>query len=261
MVATKRPRTGEFVSVLAAFSRQRNLYGGLPPPWTSSRERPRILVRLIFRCHNIYMQNPQWLTWARRLQAIAQSGLTYCQDKFDVQRYHEISAVAAEIMASGAVLPSEQPAAALFAGQAGYATPKVDVRAAVFHDRRILLVREIEDGGWTLPGGWADVGEPPSIAAARETREESGYSVCITKLAALYDRDFHGHPPHAFHAYKLFFLGELKGGSAQDSLETAGAQFFSEDGLPPLSLSRVTFAQIAHMFEHFRDPALPTSFD
>ena len=207
------------------------------------------------------MLNPQWLTWARRLQAIAQSGLAYCQDKFDVQRYHEISAIAAEIMARGAALPSDQPVAALFAAQAGYATPKVDVRAAVFRDGRILLVREIDDGAWTLPGGWADAGEPPSIAAARETREESGYHIGVTKLAALYDRDLQGHPPHAFHAYKLFFLGELQGGSPQDSHETVDAQFFTEDKIPPLSLSRVTPAQIAHMFEHFRNPALPTSFD
>jgi ADP-ribose pyrophosphatase YjhB (NUDIX family) len=207
------------------------------------------------------MYNSQWLAWARRLQAIAQSGLTYCQDKFDIQRYHEIRSIAAEIMASGAALPAIQPVAALFDGQAGYATPKVDVRSAVFHDGRILLVRELDDGGWTLPGGWADVGEPPSLAAARETREESGYHVCITKLAALYDRDLQGHPPHAFHAYKLFFLGELQGGSAQDSHETAGAQFFPEHELPPLSLARVTPSQIAHMFEHFRNPALPTSFD
>ena len=207
------------------------------------------------------MPNPQWLTWARRLQAIAQSGLTYCQDQFDVQRYHEISAIAAEIMACGAALPSDQPVAALFATQAGYATRKVDVRTAVFRDGRILLVREIEDGAWALPGGWADAGEPPSVAAARETREESGYQICITKLAALYDRDVQGHPPHAFHAYKLFFLGELQGGSAQDSHETAGAHFFSENELPPLSLSRVTPAQVAHMFEHLRNPALPTSFD
>lgn len=207
------------------------------------------------------MQNPQWLAWARRLQAIAQSGLTYCQDQFDGQRYREIRAIAAEIMASGAALPSDQPVADLFASQAGYATPKVDVRAAIFHLGRVLLVRELEDGGWALPGGWADTGEPPSFAAARETREESGYHVSITKLAALYDRDLQGHPPHAFHSYKLFFMGQLCGGSAEDSHETADARFFAEDQLPPLSLSRVTHAQIAHMFEHLRNPALPTSFD
>ena len=207
------------------------------------------------------MSVPQWLAWARRLQAIAQCGLTYCKDKFDIQRYGEIRDIAAEMMATTAALPSDAPLQDLFAQQAGYATPKIDVRTAVFRDGRILLVREIEDGSWTLPGGWADVGEPPSVAAARETQEESGYEVRITKLAALFDRDLQGHAPHPFHAYKLFFLAELRGGTAQDSHETADAQFFAEDQLPPLSLSRVTPRQVAHMFEHYRNPALPTSFD
>ncbi len=207
------------------------------------------------------MSTPQWLNWARRLEAIAQSGLTYCKDKFDIQRYHEIREISSEMMASGAALPSAAPITELFAQQSGYATPKIDFRVAVSQNHRILLVRELEDGGWTLPGGWADVGEPPSIGAAREVREESGYEVRITKLAAVYDRDVQGHPPHAFHAYKLFFIGELTGGSSRDSQETADAQFFQEDHIPPLSLSRVTPAQIRHMFEHFRHPELPTTFD
>jgi len=206
------------------------------------------------------MSNPLWLDWARRLQAIAQSGLTYCKDKFDIQRYEQIRALAAEMMADGS---AQDPARLekLFAQQSGYATPKVDVRVAAFQNGRILLVRELEDGCWTLPGGWADVGEPPSIAAAREVLEESGYEVRITKLAAVFDRDLHGHPPYAFHAYKLFFVGELSGGAPQNSHETADAQFFAENQLPPLSLSRVTPSQIAHLFEHLRHPQLPTSFD
>jgi ADP-ribose pyrophosphatase YjhB (NUDIX family) len=207
------------------------------------------------------MSIPPWLTWARRLQAIAQSGLTFCLDKFDIERYQEIREISAEMMASGAALPSAAPIAELFAHQAGYATPKIDLRVAVFQNGGILLVRELEDGGWTLPGGWADVGEPPSVGAAREVREESGYEVRITKLAAIYDRNVQGHPPHAFHAYKLFFIGELLGGSSKDSQETVGAQFFPDNQIPPLSLSRVTPAQIAHMFEHLRHPELPTTFD
>lgn len=207
------------------------------------------------------MSIPKWLAWARRLQANAQSGLTYCKDKFDIQRYEEIRAIAAEMMASASAQSNADSLEQLFAGQLGYATPKIDVRVAAFQSERVLLVRELSDGCWTLPGGWADVGEPPSIAAVRETREESGYEVRISKFAALFDRDLHGHPPYAFHAYKLFFLAEIVGGAPKDSNETVGAQFFAENNLPPLSLSRVTPTQIVHLFQHFRHPELPTSFD
>lgn len=207
------------------------------------------------------MSNPQWLNWARRLQAISQSGLTYCKDQFDIQRYHEIRDIAAEMAACGAALPDTAPILDLFTQQTGYATPKVDVRVAAFHDGRILLVRELQDGLWTLPGGWADIGETPSSAAAREAREESGYEVRITKLAAIFDRNLHGHPPYIFHSYKLFFVGEVCGGSPQSSSETADAQLFLENDLPPLSLTRVTPSQIAHMFDHLRHPELPTSYD
>jgi len=207
------------------------------------------------------MSVPQWLTWARRLQAIAQSGLAYCKDQFDIERYHQIRAIAAEMMETGTPSPADAPIEGLFANQAGYATPKIDVRVAAFRDGKILLVRELSDHCWTLPGGWADVGEAPSVAAARETREESGFEVRITKLAALYDRDLHGHPYFAFHSYKAFFVGEVTAGSAKASIETSDAQFFDAKNLPPLSVSRVTLAQVAHMFEHYRHPALPTSFD
>lgn len=207
------------------------------------------------------MSVPQWLAWGRRLQAIAQSGLAYCRDPFDIERYNQIRDVAAEMMTTGAQLPADAPIANLFAEQAGYATPKVDVRVAAFHTGKILLVRELSDNCWTLPGGWADVGEAPSVAASREAREESGYEVHITKVAAVYDRDLQGHPPFAFHSYKIFFVGEVIGGTAQSSHETADAQFFADHQLPPLSLSRITSRQIGHMFEHFRNPALPTSFD
>ncbi|HXX17692.1 MAG TPA: NUDIX hydrolase [Candidatus Eremiobacteraceae bacterium] len=207
------------------------------------------------------MTTPEWLAWARRLQAIAQSGLTYCKDKFDIQRYNEIRNIAAEMMAAGVGSADFVRIADIFAQQSGYATPKIDVRVAAFNDARILLVRELEDGCWTLPGGWADVGEPASVAAAREAREESGYEVRITKLAAVFDRDLHNHPPYPFHTYKMFFIATLAGGAPRDSNETADAQFFPENHLPPLSTTRVTPSQIAHLFEHFRHPDLPTSFD
>jgi ADP-ribose pyrophosphatase YjhB (NUDIX family) len=99
------------------------------------------------------------------------------------------------------------------------------------------------------------------VAAVREVKEESGYDIVIKKLAAVYDRDKHGHPPMAYHVYKLFFIGELSGGKAEPSIETTGAEFFAEDEFPPLSLTRVTATQLKHMFAHHRNPAWPTSFD
>ncbi len=151
----------------------------------------------------------------------------------------------------------------LFAKEQGYATPKIDARGAVFEDNRILLVKEREDGCWTLPGGWVDVGDTPSGAAEREIYEESGYEAQATKLIAVYDRNHerHGHPPLAFHTYKLFFQCQLTEGTATVSHETEGAEFFGEHDIPPLSLTRVVPSQIARLFEHHRHPSLPTDFD
>jgi ADP-ribose pyrophosphatase YjhB (NUDIX family) len=137
---------------------------------------------------------PIWLTWARELQAIAQTGLAFSRDPFDQERYRSIRSLAARIMAEHSEIePSSIEA--LFSQQAGYGTPKVDVRGAVFSgDGHILLVREVADAGrWTLPGGWADVNEPPSESVMREVREESGFEVGIRKMAAVFDRDRHGH--------------------------------------------------------------------
>ena len=207
------------------------------------------------------MNDPLWLQWAQRLQAIAQTGLAYCQDPFDAERYNSIREIASDMMAHGCDGESPAAIAGLFAGETGYATPKIDVRAAVFDDERLLLVREREDGGWTLPGGWADVGSPPSLNAVREVKEESGYECTVVKLAAVYDRSRHGHPPIPFYTYKLFFLCRLCGGAPASSAETDGAAFFAEDSIPPLSLTRVTPVQIRHMFEHHRHPEWPASFD
>lgn len=207
------------------------------------------------------MEDPQWLSWVRQMQAIAQTGLTYAKDVYDIERYQALRRLAAEMAAAGAGLPDAAWILDLFSRDSGYATPKVDVRAAVFQGDRILLVKEHEDGLWTLPGGWADVGDAPSQAAVREVKEESGYEVIATKIAAVYDRNLHGHPPIPFHAYKLYFLCDLVGGQAKVSYESDAVEFFPEDQIPPLSLTRVTPALIAHLFEHHRHPEWPTSFD
>ena len=202
----------------------------------------------------------KWLEWAKKLQAIAQNGLTYTENPFDVERYKSLSAIAAEIMATYSnVEPSY--VLNLFAREVGYATPKVDVRGAVFRDNTLLFVREREDGCWTLPGGWADVGDSPSEVAVREVYEESGYHTRAVKLLAVYDRDRQGHPPLMHYVYKLFFQCEIVSGSPSVSIETDEVAFFAEDEIPKLSLTRTMPAQVARLFDHYRHPDWSTDFD
>jgi ADP-ribose pyrophosphatase YjhB (NUDIX family) len=204
--------------------------------------------------------DPAWLDWVKRLHAIAQTGLHFGGTEYDKLRYADVREIAAEMAAVGSGAPIET-IRGLFSAGDGYATPRIDVRAAVIQDGRILLVKERADGAWCMPGGWADVGESPSEAAVREAREESGYEVRAVKLAAILDRNKHPHPPLIFHAWKAFFLCDLVGGSPRTSIETDGAGFFSPDALPPLSPGRSTVAQIGLMFEHHRNPGRPTTFD
>lgn len=203
---------------------------------------------------------PNWLTWGRKLQAIAQTGLTFSEEQYDRERYEQVRTIAAELLAAHTDAEPEY-LHGLFSREEGYATPKVDVRAGVFNDNGILLVRERRDGLWTLPGGWADVNDSPSEAVEGEVREESGFEARSVKLAAVFDRRWHSHPPSPRHTYKLFFLCELAGGAARLSYETDGVGFFGADELPPLSLPRVTPEEIGLLFAHRRDPALPTAFD
>src|SRR5690349_17522868 len=212
--------------------------------------------------------DPRWLTWAQELQTIAQNGLTYVQDAYDRERYERLREIAAEIFAAGARMDLSA-ARALFATETGHATPKLDVRGAVFRADRVLLVRERADGRWTLPGGWADPGESPAEATVREVYEESGYRTRAVKLAALYDRSRHAHGPHPYYIYKVFFLCDLLA-AAPDNLalhdsavhqETDAVDFFPLDSLPELSRGRVTEAQIARLFAHYRHPEWPAVFD
>jgi ADP-ribose pyrophosphatase YjhB (NUDIX family) len=206
---------------------------------------------------------PNWLRWAKQLAALAQDGLNYSDNEYEIDRYEQIRRIAAEMMSAGFEIETRQ-IIDLLSQERGYATPKVDVRGAVFRDDKILLVREkIDNGAWTLPGGWADPCQSPSEAVVREVFEESGFEVRAVKLAAVYDRSKHPHEPlMPFHLYKLFFLCEIIGGAAKQSYETTGVEFFAEDNIPePLSISRTLPFQIARMFEHHRHPALPTDFD
>jgi ADP-ribose pyrophosphatase YjhB (NUDIX family) len=203
---------------------------------------------------------PKWLEWAQKLQAIAQNGLTYSENPFDIERFHQVREITAEIMTTYSNVEHSY-LLDLFTREVGYATPKVDVRAAVFQNDSILLVKERSDGCWTLPGGWADVGDSPSTAVVREVYEESGYQTRAVKLLAVYDRHKQGHPPFPFSAYKLFFQCEIIGGSPSSSIETEEVGFFPENGLPELSLGRVLPEQITRMFQHYRQLDLSTDFD
>jgi ADP-ribose pyrophosphatase YjhB (NUDIX family) len=203
---------------------------------------------------------PKWLGWAQKIQATAQNGLTYSENAFDIERYKHLQQIAAEIIATHTNTEANE-VLDLFTQETGYATPKVDVRGAVFKDNKILLVKERSDGCWTLPGGWADIGESPSESVVKEILEESGYHTSATKLIAVYDRDKQGHPPHPNYIYKLFFHCELIGGSASPSIETEDVGFFAEDNIPQLSLGRILPAQITRLFQHYRNPNLPTDFD
>ncbi len=217
--------------------------------------------------------HPKWLDWAQRLQAIAQTGVNYEPHMFDRERYDAVREIAAEMLAAHSELDISL-VRDLFTSESGHATPKIDARGVVFREDAgqpaILLVREHLDGGrWTLPGGWADIGESPSETTVREVFEESGYRTRAIKLLALYDRRLHDHPPSIFHAYKAVFLCELIEqeeevirSTSASFLETSEATFFREEYIPAdLSVGRVTRKQLARFFEHYRNPNLPTDYD
>jgi ADP-ribose pyrophosphatase YjhB (NUDIX family) len=204
---------------------------------------------------------PRWLQWTRQLQAIAQNGLTYSKDHFDIERFEQVRRIAAEILAekTGADI---NEVLELFIREKDYATPKVDVRAVCFNDDKILLVKETSDHKWSLPGGWADVGQSASESAVRECMEESGYDVEAVRLLAVYDRSKHPHRPlWHYHIYKIFILCEIVGGSARTSSETEDVGFFAEDEIPELSITKILPEQIKRMFEMYRHPELPCDFD
>jgi ADP-ribose pyrophosphatase YjhB (NUDIX family) len=190
----------------------------------------------------------QWLKWISEVQALAQAGLTYTDGPFDKERYLRLRDLSAE-MAAQCSQQSPDEIKHYFAVQEGYATPKIDVRAFLLKDNKVLLAKERRDGLWTLPGGWADTNESPSETAVRETKEETGYNVRAIRLLALWDKQKHDHPPEWPHAYKCFFHCEMLSGTAAENLEIAEIDFFELNQLPPLSTPRVTASQIRRLYE------------
>ncbi len=207
------------------------------------------------------MSNDAYIQWFQELQAIAQNGLTYSDNPFDIERFKRVREIAAEMASQVTDLPLPK-ILSLFKAETNYATPKVDVRGIVFDEQqRILLIQESVDNCWAPPGGWVDINEPPSVAVTREIFEESGFETKAIKLLAVYDKQKHSHPIHWPHSYKMFFLCQLIGGEATTSIETLDAQFFHKEDLPTLSTPRITKEQIFRFYEHLEHSDWPTDFD
>jgi ADP-ribose pyrophosphatase YjhB (NUDIX family) len=205
------------------------------------------------------MKSPQWLEWAREIFSLSQSGITYSGNQYDIERYKRLQEITAEIIESHSDI-SKESALDSFSMQAGYITPKIDVRGAVLHEGKILLIQERADEKWAMPGGWADLGDTPATVAEREVWEESGYRVKAEKVVAVIDAN-RIEPMEFYHAYKIIFLCRLLDGEPRTSYETLAVDFFDPKHLPPLSFYRTNEGMIQEVFAHITNPERPTAFD
>jgi len=204
-------------------------------------------------------QTQKWIEWAQEIFSLSQAGLTYSQNEFDIARYQRLQELTAEMIASQSEITKESVLSS-FSMQAGYITPKVDVRGAVVRDGKILLIQERADGKWAMPGGWADLGNSPASVAEREVWEESGYRVKSEKVVAVIDAN-RIEPFEFYHAYKLIFLCKLLDGEPRISYETLAVDFFDPNHLPALSSYRTDESMVQEVFAHIQDPNRPTAFD
>ena len=201
----------------------------------------------------------KWIAWAREIFSMSQAGLTYSQNEFDIERYKRLQEISAEMIESESEL-SKESVLKSFSMQAGYATPKIDVRGAVIRDNKILMIQERMDGKWAMPGGWADLGNSPASVAEREVWEESGYEVKAEKVIAVLDAN-RFEPMEFYHAFKIIFLCELTGGAPRISHETLAVDFFDLHNLPPLSIYRTNASMLQEVFAHVQDSNRRTAFD
>jgi len=201
-----------------------------------------------------------WLTIAKKINSIAQAGLTFTKDEFDKERYLELQQLSIEILNNITDIDT-QKLDFVFNRDIGYQTPKVGVRAVVFREDKILMVKERMDDKWCLPGGYADTGMTPSEIVMNEVKEESGYDVKPIRILGLIDYNKHQSKPFPFDLYQLFMECEITGGEAKIGIETSDVGFFSMDNLPELSVRRVTKEQIIKMFELYRNKELEPIFD
>lgn len=204
-------------------------------------------------------QQPEWLEWAKELQFIAQAGLTYSKDAFDIERFERIREISAEIVSRQTGLPLEK-VKDLFCNEEGFQTPKLDTRAAIFKDNKILLIKE-KNGTWSLPGGWVDVNQTIKSNTIKEVKEEAGLDIEVTRIIAAQDRNLHNLPPYAYNVCKVFVLCETQGGDFQPNIETIESGYFSLDEIPPLAEEKNNKEQIEMCFAAYRDKDWEVQFD
>ena len=204
--------------------------------------------------------NISWIDWVVELQSIAQAGLFYSKDIYDKERFERIRAITAEMMSKMSDLPIET-VKDLFCNETGYQTPKIDTRAAIFQENKILLVKEKSTKTWSLPGGWVDVNESVKENTIKEVREEAGLEVEAVKLIAVQDRNKHNKPQYAYGICKIFVLCDILSGGFMPNSETTESNFFSIEDLPELANEKNTAEQIRMCFEAYRDKNWIAKFD
>ena len=201
-----------------------------------------------------------WLTIAKKINSIAQTGLAFTKDEFDRERYNELLDLSILILSNITEI-DHRKLEFVFNRDMGYQTPKVSVRAVVFRDEKILLVKEKMDGKWSLPGGYADTGMSPGEIVVNEVKDESGFNVKPVRILGLIDYNRYQQQPFPFDVYQLFMECEIIGGEAKTGIETSDVGFFDKDNLPELSTRRVTKDQVIKMFELHHDKTLEPIFD
>lgn len=195
---------------------------------------------------------------AMELQSIAQIGLTYTKDVYDKERFERIREISAELMAIKTGFPIEK-VKELFCNETGYQTPKIETRAVIFKENRILLVKE--RGKWALPGGWVDYNESINSNTIKEAKEESGLDVKPIRIIAIQDRNKHNVPKYAYGIVKVFVLCEVLGGSFEQNNETTESNYFSLENLPILDEDKNVYEQIKMCFDAIKDNKWQVVFD
>lgn len=204
-------------------------------------------------------KNEKWLQWAVELQSLAQAGLFYSKDPFDLERYERIREITAEMVSYHSDTPLEK-VKDLFCGDVGYQTPKIDTRAAMFKDGKILLVHEA-NGTWSLPGGWVDVNVSVEENMIKEVKEEAGLDIKVKRIIAVQDREKHNLPIYAYKVCKIFMQCEVIGGEFVPNIETTGFDYFRVDELPCLAEEKNNREQIEMCFEAMRSETWEALFD